>query len=191
MFDNFSNNSAIFLFIVAIILLIFYSSRLSESEDVEYQQLDEETLEEINNKQNAAIQERIKVLCKNVDIVWNSLAIDKWMQIDGATEADIKTDFIAFSMDNMSAESLYSKRALRVICQLDWVTQKLYVRVEQQLKTGNIQVEGTAKIKAGLISLNQADHITDKYFKKVFKIINSPEFKEEEPEQTEEEKEQE
>ena len=189
MFDNFSSNFAIFLFAFAIGLLVFYYLRTSESEDIEYQELDEETLKEINEKQNAAMQERIKVLCKNVDAIWNSLAIDKWMQVDGTTEADIKTEFIAFSMDNMAAESLYAKRALRVICQLNWTTQKMYVRVEQQLKTGNIQVEGKAKIKAGLISLNQADHITDGYFKKVLKIINSPEFQEEEPEEPEEEQE--
>lgn len=189
MFDNFSSNFAIFLFAFAIGLLVFYYLRTSESEDIEYQELDEETLKEINEKQNAAMQERIKVLCKNVDAIWNSLAIDKWMQVDGTTEADIKTEFIAFSMDNMAAESLYAKRALRVICQLNWTTQKMYVRVEQQLKTGNIQVEGKAKIKAGLISLNQADRITDGYFKKVLKIINSPEFQEEESEEPEEEQE--
>lgn len=167
------SNEAITIFLIAfiagiILFALFYSSR---EEDVTYQSVDPETLEQMEEKANSVYNQRIQLIIESVNMIWNSLVIEQWLQCDQVKAEDsVKTTSLIFSDDVIAVYSTYVPRSLKVICQLNWVRQKMYVRVEQQLELGIIEVEKEFNIKAGVLSAMQAGDISDKYFDSLVKL---------------------
>ncbi len=167
------SNEAITIFLIAfiagiILFALFYSSR---EEDVTYQSVDQETLEQMEEKANSVYNQRIQLIIESVNMIWNSLVIEQWLQCDQVKAEDsVKTTSLIFSDDVIAVYSTYVPRSLKVICQLNWVRQKMYVRVEQQLELGIIEIEKEFNIKAGVLSAMQAGDISDKYFDSLVKL---------------------
>ena len=167
-----SNEALTIIFIVLIVAIIlfalFYSPR---EDDVTYQSVDPETLEQMEEKENSVYNQRVQLIVESVNMIWNSLVIEQWLQCDQVKAEDtIKTTSLIFSDDVIAVYSTYVPRSLKVTCQLNWTRQKMYVRVEQQLELGIIEVEKEFNIKAGVLSAMQAGDISDKYFDSLVKL---------------------
>ncbi len=156
--------TAIFIILIAIMLLFFLFCSPRE-EDGTYQPVDSETLEQMEEKANDIYNQRIQLIIESVNMIWNSLVIEQWLQCDQVKVEDtVKTTSLIFSDDVITVYSTYIPRSLKVICQLAWTKQKMYVRVEQQLEVGIIEVEKEFNVKAGVLSAMQAGDISDEYF---------------------------
>lgn len=152
------------ILIIAIILLFMIAYFLigGSTEEVSY----------VESFDNDIINQRVKMLCKSVDMIWNSLVIDKWLEADGKTSQDVETEVVLFNDNILTAYSLYAERGFKLTCELNWRKQLLRVRIEQQLNGSVIQVVDKVAIDMGVISILQAEQITDKYFEMIEKILS-------------------
>jgi hypothetical protein len=181
---NFDNTMLAFC-VAAIILMIFYMiSKGANDDEVIYQQPDPDMLEKMEEQTNDIYNQRIQLVIDSINVLWNSMLIEQWLQCDQTTPKDsIQTNSVIFSEDVICVYSTYIPRSLKIICQLSWEKQKMYVRVEQPISVGTIEVEREVKIKAGVISIMQAEDIAEEYFDSIMELTNSAKKDEAEPEQ--------
>lgn len=169
-----TNNIIIASGIAIIFIIVLYFMFRGGDSEVTYQPMDTDTLEKMEEKTNEIYNQRIKMIAGSVDVIWNSLAIDHWSKYDKVEDLQsaLSVDSLVFSEDIICVYATYIPRSLKVTCQLAWSKQKMYVRVEQQLDAGVIEVEDEFILKAGIISVLQADEIAEKYFDSLTELMN-------------------
>ncbi len=171
---NFDNTMLAFC-IAAIILMVFYMiTNGVGDDDVIYQQPDPEVLEKMEEQTNDIYNQRIQLIVDSINMLWNSMLIDQWLQCDQTTSKDsIQTNSVIFSEDVICVYSTYIPRSLKITCQLAWKKQKMFVRIEQQLTNGDIEVKRNFTLKAGVLSLFQANEIAEEYYNSLIKLTSN------------------
>jgi len=164
----------VFLITVLIITIIYQFTERSDDEEVVTYQADPDAIEKAEEKQSEIYNQRVQLVINSVNVLWNSLAIDKWFECDQTkAEESVMTNSVIFSDDVVCVYSTYIPRSLKITCQLSWAKQKMYVRVEQQMEIGVIEVEREIKVKAGIISVMQSEDIAEEYFNSIMELTNS------------------
>lgn len=169
MIDN--NILVAIISVLSIILLLMFV--FGGEQEYTQTSIDSEALEKMENEAYEMQNQRIQLMCKTVDVLWNGLSINSWLEVDHKTNEDINTEAIWLSPDVCVVYSTYNPRSLKITYQLNWSKQKAFIRIEQQLQDTVIEVTGKEKIKAGTISLLQANDITSKYFDLLIKIYKN------------------
>lgn len=163
--------------VAAIILMIFYMiSKGASDDEVVYQQPDPDMLEKIEEQTNDVYNQRIQLVIDSINVLWNSMLIEQWLQCDQTTPKDsIQTNSVIFSEDVICVYSTYIPRSLKITCQLAWKKQKMFVRIEQQLANGDIEVQKDFVLKAGVLSLFQANEVTEEYYDSLVELSSNQE----------------
>lgn len=129
--------------------------------------------EDENPSPQDIIDNRTKMVGRCVDVILNSLEIGTWVDSAGA---DLKDTLVTNSLvikGIIFVSVVVVPMNLKVTCGLNYEKQKLYVRIEQLLRTGPIQIEDSFKIQAGIISIAQSEKLATKYLKQLTKRVES------------------
>jgi len=180
------NSSVIFAFLLTVFIIVIIYQFIGKSDDEEIitYQADLDAIEKAEEKQSEIYNQRVQLVIDSINVLWNSLAIDQWLACDQVkAEESIATNSVLFSEDVICVYSTYIPRSLKIICQFSWAKQKMYIRVEQPITVGTIEVEREVKIKAGVISIMQAEDVAEEYFDSIMELTNSVKKDEAEPEQ--------
>ena len=87
MIDN--NILVAIISVLSIILLLMFV--FGGEQEYTQTSIDSEALEKMENEAYEMQNQRIQLMCKTVDVLWNGLSINSWLEVDHKTNEDINT----------------------------------------------------------------------------------------------------
>ncbi len=134
--------------------------------------LDDDDIDEGSSIQEM-IANRTKMVGRCVDVILNSLEVGTWAESEGIDSKDMLVTNSFMIKDVIFVSAVVVPMNLKVTCGLNYEKQKLYVRIEQPLRRGYIQVEDNFKLQAGIISVAQSEKLVAKYLKQLNKRVEA------------------
>lgn len=134
--------------------------------------LDDDDIDEGSSIQEM-IANRTKMVGHCVDVILNSLEVGTWAESEGIDSKDMLVTNSFMIKDVIFVSAVVVPMNLKVTCGLNYEKQKLYVRIEQPLRRGYIQVEDNFKLQAGIISVAQSEKLVAKYLKQLNKRVEA------------------
>ena len=157
--------------LIVVVIMFIMAVRSTYSDSGAVYQVNEDSVNDFIEEQTNVMAQRVQLILNSINLLWNSLLIDDLLKVDNVQATDaIQTTSVLLSEDVICVYSIYLPRSLRILCELSWSRQEMYIRVEQQMSNGVVEAQKTFKIKGGVLSSKQADKISSQYFKKLIQL---------------------